>query len=75
MKWENNELLENISQMKQEVTSFDQMNKLLQSDNEQLQTRVKELDTNLALKETLMVNLVSSHQSELKLINQGRHSD
>ena len=34
MKWENNELLDNISQMKQEVTSFDQMNKLLQSDNE-----------------------------------------
>lgn len=34
IKRENTELLENITQMKQEVASFDQMNRLLQSDNE-----------------------------------------
>ncbi len=41
LKRENTDLLDNITQMRQEVASFDQMNKLLQSDNEQYQAKIK----------------------------------
>ena len=36
LKRENTDLVDNITQMRQEVASFGQMNKLLQKDNEML---------------------------------------